>query len=134
MGEINMEGFQRYRKKTGQAVVAIQLNLDSEGLIYKKWGGEQKGKRGDWLVDNQGDVYTVDAEVFAGTYRKVGSGQYVKTTPLWAKAATTAGTIKTKEGSSNYNPGDYLVYNDPSGTDGYCMSAEKFKAMYEEDE
>jgi acetylornithine deacetylase/succinyl-diaminopimelate desuccinylase-like protein len=35
-------------------------------------------KAGDWLVDNGGDVYTVDAEVFARTYREVARGAYVK--------------------------------------------------------
>ena len=129
-----MEGFNRYRKRVGHSVIAIQLNLDLEGFSYRKWGGEQHCKRGDWVVDNQGDIYTVDADVFTKTYQKVGPGQYVKITPVWAKVATTAGTIKTKEGSSAYNPGDYLVYNDPLATDGYCMSSEKFKSMYDEDE
>jgi hypothetical protein len=32
-------------------------------------GAEQRCKRGDWLVDNGGEVYTVDGDSFARTYR-----------------------------------------------------------------
>lgn len=44
----------RYRKKPDQFVVAIQLDLDTEGLTYVKWGARQQCKREDCLVDNQG--------------------------------------------------------------------------------
>ena len=123
----------KYRKKSSQFVVAVRLKLDTDGLSYRKWGGPQRAKRGDWLVDNAGDVYTVDARVFAGTYRTVGPGCYVKKTPVWAEAAAEAGSIKTKEGASRYRKGDYLVYNHRNGRDGYSMSRAKFKAMYQRD-
>ncbi len=123
----------RYRKKVKSSVVAVRLNLDTDGFTYRKWGGVQRCKPGDWIVDNEGDIYTVDADVFARTYRPTGPGRYVKLTPVWAAMATVAGAIQTKEGVSHYAPGDYLVYNDEAGTDGYCMSAEKFAAMYEPD-
>ena len=83
-----MTTHRRYRKKANQFVVAVKLDLDTAGFTYRKWGAEQKCKAGDWLVDNNGDVYTVDAGVFAGTYRSVGPGVYVKTTPIWAVRAT----------------------------------------------
>jgi hypothetical protein len=51
-------------------VAAVRLALDTEGLVYRKWGGQQHAKPGDWSVDNDGDVYTVDAGVFARTYRR----------------------------------------------------------------
>lgn len=124
----------RYRKKPDQSVVAIQLNLDTEGLTYMKWGGRQHCKPGDWLVDNQGDIYSVDQEVFANTYRRVSPGNYVKSTPIWAELATTSGSVVTKEGRSHYNAGDYVVFNNEDGTDSYCMSKEKFESMYEIDE
>lgn len=124
----------RYRKKPNQAVVAVQLNLETDGFVYRKWGAEQRCKRGDWLVDNAGDVYTVDAGVFAGTYRKVGSGTYVKTTPIWAEMATEPGRVATLEGESHYHAGDYVVSNNKDGTDAYCISRTKFEAMYELDE
>ena len=124
----------RYRRRPGQNVLAVQLKLDTDGFVYRKWGAEQRCKPGDWLVDNNGDVYTVDGEVFARTYRKVGPGRFVKTTPIWAEVATEAGAVKTKEGESRYEAGDYLVSNNEDGTDAYCIGARKFEAMYERDD
>lgn len=124
----------RYRKKKDQFVVAVQLKLDTEGFTYRKWGGRQQCKPDDWLVDNQGDVYTVDREVFARTYRRLRPGMYIKATPVWAEQATEPGVVATKEGESHYEEGDYLVFNNEDGTDGYCMSVEKFESVYEPDE
>jgi len=67
------------------------------------------------------------------TYERARPGCYVKKTPVWAEVATGAGSIKTKQGASRYSKGDYLVYNDRNGRDGYAMSAAKFKAMYARD-
>jgi hypothetical protein len=120
----------KYVKKAKQTVVAVRLDIETAGISYRKWGGAQRAKRGDWLVDNRGDVYTVNGRVFARTYKRVGPGIYAKTTPVWAEVATQAGSIRTKEGASHYKRGDYLVFNDRNGRDGYCMSAAKFKAMY----
>ena len=61
-------------------------------------------------------------------------GAYVKTTPVWAEIAGESGSVKTKEGRSDYKKGDYLVYNNEDGTDAYCMDAIKFVSMYEPDE
>lgn len=130
----NMETRLRYRKKSDRFVLGIQLDLDTAGFKYRKWGAEQWCKAGDWLVDNDGEIYTIDREVFAETYRRVGPGRYVKITPVWAEVAATAGVIETKEGRSHYRKGDYLVYNNPDGTDIYCVRADKFESMYEPDE
>jgi hypothetical protein len=124
----------RFRKKADRYVVAVQLDLDTAGFTYRKWGAEQRCKPGDWLVDNQGDTYTVDSEVFAKTYRKVSPGLYVKTTPVWAEVASQSGSVVTKEGRSHYEAGDYLVYNNEDGTDAYCIGRAKFESMYEPDE
>ena len=121
----------KYQKKADQFVIAVKLDLQTEGFTYRKWGAEQRCKSGDWLVDNNGDVYTIDSEVFDRTYRKLGPGTYVKTTPIWAERATQAGSIETKEGRSHYEAGDYLVSNNEDGTDAYCISSDKFEAMYE---
>ena len=120
-----------YRRKPTAFVTAVKLDLDTDGFAYRKWGDEQRCKRGDWLVDNDGDVYTVDGRVFARTYRLVSPGVYEKTTPIWAEVAQTAGYVETKEGRSHYEPGDYLVFNEEHGRDGYCMTREKFEATYE---
>ena len=125
---------QRYRKRADQAVVAVRLDLDTAGFNYHKWGAEQRCKAGDWLVDNEGDVYSVDAEVFARTYRAVAPGRYVKSTPVWAEVAASAGSVRTKEGESHHQAGDYLVANQADGGDSYCVARDKFEAMYEPDE
>lgn len=124
----------RYKRKAGQTVVAVRLDLVTDGFTYRKWGAEQRCKPGDWVVDNNGDIYTVDREVFAKTYRQVSPGVYAKETRIWAEVAERAGSVKTKEGESHYDAGDYLVYNNEDGTDAYCISAAKFKSLYEPDE
>ena len=121
----------RYRKKSGQTVFAVQLALDTDGFSYQKWGAEQYCKQGDWLVNNNGDIYTIDQQVFTNTYRLVNPGAYEKATLVWAEVAKKEGSVKTKEGETHYKPGDYLVFNNEDGTDAYCISNEKFKAMYE---
>ena len=45
-----METRKRYRKKEGQFVTAVRLDLDFDGLTYRKWGADQRCKPGDWLV------------------------------------------------------------------------------------
>lgn len=124
----------RYRKRSHQLVVAVPLDLDADGFVYRKWGAEQRCKPGDWLVDNDGDIYTVDRAVFEHTYRQVERGRYVKITPVWAEIATAPGSVVTKEGRSHYVAGDYLVYNNADGTDAYCVTKAKFEALYEPDE
>ena len=120
----------RYVRRPDRPVAAVRLALDTDGLVYRKWGGEQRAKAGDWIVDNDGDVYTVDADVFARTYHQTATGVYLKTTPVWAERATHGGMVKTKEGSTQYEPGDYLVSNNPDGSDEYAVKADKFEDLY----
>ena len=127
------EGPRRYVRRPDRPVSAVRLALETDGLVYRKWGGEQRAKAGDWIVDNDGDVYTVDADVFARTYRPTGPGAYVKTTPIWAERAQSAGSVKTKEGATHYDAGDYLVSNNSDGSDQYAIEASKFESMYVED-
>jgi hypothetical protein len=131
----NLKGMAQRQKYIPRAapVVAVQLDLDTPGFTYKKWGGEQKCKRGDWLVSNAGDVYTVDQETFRRTYRNVQPGLYKKVSPVWAEVAEQGGTIPTKEGSTDYKAGDYLVFNNEDGSDGYAMRPEVFKDKYTPD-
>ena len=112
----------------------MQVKLGTSGFSYRKWGGEQRCKPGDWLVDSNGDVHTVDDAVFRRTYRLISPGRYRKVTPVWAERAEEAGSVATKEGRSHYEAGDYLVYNDEQRSDGYCMRADKFAALYEADD
>ncbi len=124
-------GRAKYVKRPDQAVVAVQVSLESSGFTYEKWGATQRCKPGDWLVDNDGDVYTVDQSTFARTYQKVADGKYVKTTPVWAEAAGAAGQASTQEGLTNYKAGDYLVFNQEDGGDHYAVEKAKFESMYE---
>ena len=126
-----MAARQRYVRRAGLQVVALQLDLDTSGFTYRKWGGEQTCKPGDWIVNNAGDVYTVDRDTFARTYRADGPGLYRKISPVWAEVADRDGAIRTKEGVTHYKTGAYLVFNDEAGQDGYAMPASSFEAMYE---
>ena len=128
---MNTDEFQQYRRRKGNEVVAVRLDLDTAGFTYNKWGGTQRCKPGDWVVLNNGDTYTVDAETFERTYEEVGPGLFLKTTPIWARQAAKAGTIATKEGSTSYKKDDYIVANDPEGHDRYAVSADKFTKLYE---
>ena len=122
---------QKYKKKPTSFITAVQLDLDTEGFAYNKWGGKQVSKRGDWLVNNNGDTYTIAKDTFAQTYDFVSPGVYVKSAPVWAEVAEKAGKLKTKEGETAYEAGDYLVYNNEDGTDAYAMRPASFKSMYE---
>jgi len=122
--------WQPYVRRRDRPIVAVRLALDTDGLVYRKWGGKQTGKAGDWLVDSDGDVYTVDADSFARTYQSIGPGHYVKTTPVWARRTGQPGSIATKEGVTHYEAGWYLVSNDRKGSDAYAVKPETFEQLY----
>jgi hypothetical protein len=124
----------RYRPRQDRPVVAVQLKLDMPGFAYVKWGHEQRCQANDWLVDNDGDVYTVNAETFDRTYRELQRGNYVKTTCVWAEEAAADGSIATQEGRTAYSKGDFVVSNNEDGSDAYAVGAEKFRQRYERDE
>jgi hypothetical protein len=121
----------RYLKRKEQFVTAVQLDLETDGFTYRKWGGMQRCAAGDWLVNNDGDTYTVSRDSFARTYERLERGKYRKITPIWAEVATEAGAVRTNEGMTSYRPGDYLVSNDSDGHDQYAISKAKFEKMYE---
>lgn len=123
----------KYKKRENQVITGIQLTLDTGGFDYKKWGGNQRCKAGDWIVNSDGDCYTVDQESFAKTYTEVAPGQYLKTATIWAEQVETAGFVDTKEGRSAYKPGDYIAYNNEDCTDSYAITKEKFAQKYRED-
>ncbi len=128
-----MGALRQYRRRSDTEVIAIRLNLDTPGLSYKKWGGDQMAKPGDWLVENDGEVYSVDADSFALTYRRTAPGTYAKCGVVWAEVATEGGKLPTAEGTTDYAAGDYLVYNDPKRLDGYAMGPKRFAELYEPD-
>jgi hypothetical protein len=121
----------QYRRKRDQFVLAVQLALEMDGFSYRKWGAEQRCTAGDWLVDNDGDVYTVAEKEFARTYQEIEPGRYWKATPIWAEPAAAPGSIQTLEGTTHYEAGDYVVANEELGPPTYAVKAKKFEAMYE---
>lgn len=126
MGTLN-----KYRRREKTTVTAVRVALEFEGFTYEKWGGTQRCEPGDWLVNNAGDTYTIDADTFAGTYREFSPGVYAKDAPIWAERAEASGVIPTEEGSTKYVAGDVLVYNGADRVDGYAMSQETFERLYE---
>ena len=126
-----MSSRRRFVKRAGNEVVAIQLTVDTAGFTYRKWGDVQTCKPGDWIVQNNGEVYSVDKETFAHTYVEQSQGLYRKVSPVWAERAQTAGSVTTKEGVTHYPAGAYLLSNDAEGTDTYAVAAATFEAMYE---
>ena len=126
----------RYRPRPDRYVVAVKLELalDTGGFGYRKWNHAQRCKAGDWVVDNDGDVYTVDAESFARTYVELRRGHYVKTARVWAEQAAKGGNVATKEGHTHYEAGDWLVSNHEDGSDAYAIAAGTFDRLYEPDD
>jgi hypothetical protein len=122
---------ERYVKRQTEFVLALPLDFDTRGFTYEKWGSTQTCKPGDWIVNNDGDTYTIDRDTFARTYRSTEPGRYVKVTPVWAEVAQASGEVRTREGVTHYKAGDYIVYNEPEGRDGYAISKETFERMYE---
>lgn len=121
----------KYKKKSNSLITAVQLNLETPGFKYEKWGGQQTCKAGDWLATNGDDCYTIDRDSFAQTYTRISPGRYQKTQAIWAQVAQDSGRVITKEGSTKYEYGDYLVSNNADGTDAYAISRETFEDNYE---
>ncbi len=126
-----MSELREYRRRERTTVCAAQLDLDMDDLTYRKWGGVQTAAPGDWLVNRDGEAYTVGREVFERSYSMVSPGVYEKVTSVWARAAESDGVIPTKEGETHYVAGDMIVFNEADGRDGYAMSAETFSGLYE---
>ena len=126
-----MSELKQWMPKPDATVIAVQINLDIEGFAYVKWGAEQHCSPGDWLVDNDGDVYTISDDTFAKTYRLEGPGLYRKIAPVWARVAQGKGTIRSEEGETEYEPGDYVVFHAPDAELGWAVKPDKFHARYD---
>lgn len=126
-----MSKLRKYVRRAATPITAVQLDLDMDGFTYRKWGGVQTASPGDWLVNNGGDIYTVNRATFERTYRPISPGVYQKIQPVWAREAEADGSIQTKEGETHYRAGDMIVFNDPEEKDGYAITAEKFNDLYE---
>ncbi len=126
-----MSELKEYVPKAQATAIAVQINLDIEGFTYMKWGAEQRCSRGDWLVDNYGDVYTVTDKTFTTTYRMERPGLYRKIASVWARVAQTKGTIRSEEGETEYEPGDYVAFHAPDAELGWAVPPLKFLERYD---
>ena len=123
----------KYRRKDDTTVVAVKLDLVTDGFTYQKWGGPQRCRSGDWLVLSGDETYTVAGETFARTFHLVSDGVYERIAETWAEVAPEAGRIPTEEGSTGYVAGDYLVFYSEDGEEGYAIAADRFGELYELD-
>lgn len=123
--------FHRYIKKQQHLVTAVQLNLETTGFTFEKWGGQQQCRVGDWLVNSDDDCYTVADASFQQTYRQVSPGRYYKHATIKARKATSSGSIDTLEGQTRYEAGDYIVINGDDSGDTYAIPHDKFNTLYE---
>lgn len=124
-----------YKRRKVEPVTAIQLNFETDKdtktlFNYNKWGDKQSCKPGDWLVKSGDEVYTIDKDSFANTYKKEDGDRYYKAVGVYAVKAQEDGVISTKEGKTHYKRGDFIVYNDKGLTDGYAIDGEKFNSLY----
>lgn len=126
-----------YNRKKTPPVTAIQLAFSVPAgtthlFKYDKWGDTQQCKPYDWLVrTHSGEVYTIDEKSFLNTYTPISDVHYEKTVGVYAYLATEDGSINTKEGVTHYKAGDWVTFNDKELTDGYAISDEKFRKLYE---
>jgi len=123
-----------FRRKSSMAVMtAIRLDLEIECFTYQKWGGLQKCKPGDWLVTDNGYVYTVDNDYFLDNYRQVSPGRYEKYGVVWAEMTFEDGAFEAMTGTSSYSAGDYLVYDRQEGEGRrYPVRKHQFERLYQE--
>jgi hypothetical protein len=126
-----MAELRKYRRRENTLVAAVQVDLDTAGFTYTKWGGSQRCQAGDWLVRNGDETYTVDGETFARTYAPVSLGVFAKQSEVWAERAGNGGAIATHEGRTEYAAGDYLVFESPRREGGYAVTAARFEQLYE---
>ena len=116
-----VESYPALRAAGGDVVALIPVPPEKYVVAFSKPG----------ILLRYGETYTVDQESFARTYESTGPGTYVKRAPVWAEVASAAGDVRTKEGSTHYEAGDYLVFNEPDGRDAYAVSKQAFERMYE---
>ncbi|MEB3335092.1 MAG: patatin-like phospholipase family protein [Cyanobacteriota bacterium] len=106
---------QPYRERKETEVKAIRLNLELESFTYHQGDGARTGKRGDWLVECEGRVSTVDHATFNRYYKQVAPASYRKQLIVWAAPVSDG----------------VLVCMDSEGKDGDVLSPDQFQALYE---
>jgi hypothetical protein len=101
--------------RNGTEVRAIRLDLELESFTYRQGDGVRTGKRGDWLVECQGQVTIVDEATFARSYKQIAPATYLHQSVVWAAPVS----------------GGVLVCRDPEGKEGDVLCADRFHSLYE---
>ncbi|WP_157558894.1 hypothetical protein [Nocardioides sp. Soil774] len=120
-----LEGAQSYRSR----VVVTAKRLGEQVTWKTASGSNLTAEAGDWLVSDGESSWTVAADVFATTYREVGSGSFTKTALVVARQLAVKVTIATMEGPATGNAGDWVVRN--PGGDAWPVPDREFKRRYE---
>lgn len=108
-------------------VKAEQLRADRAWETRR--GGRLVGRAGDWLVSEDGDHWTVTAEVFAQTYKPTDvHGHYRKTARVRAVRMARRFLVETLEGPVPGEANDWLVQN--PGGDAWPIDAKTFERRY----
>ena len=124
-------GLRKCRRKQRPTVVAVCLDLETEGFLYHKWGSPRRCRAGDWLVNDAGTTYTVDARAFAASYLPLGPGLFENQLFAWVERAKSDGVLPTARGGVGYRSGDVLVFRDEDRIDGEVLAAAEFERLYE---
>ena len=118
----------RYRSKI--TVTAEPVTVVS---IWASTTGDQlRARAGDWWVCDGADRWSVDGEIFARTYVRIGGDRYRKVAAVTAAVISEPLTVPTLEGVVSGSPGDYLVGN--PGGDVWVIPAAVFTARYEQEQ
>lgn len=125
-----MSAYRRYKRKGNEVVIAIQLDLDTEGFSYQKQGAERRCNAQDWLLSDRSGTYAVDDSTFARAFEEIGVGQYTMVGIVRAKVSDSAGHIRVGQRKVPHEPGDYLVWDESTQSIGYAVPKDWFEASY----
>lgn len=64
-----MTPLRRDVRRVNTAIDTVRLDLDTKGFTIREWGAMQRRKKGDWVVNNDGDGYAMTAAQFEKLYR-----------------------------------------------------------------
>ena len=122
------------RRRPDQYVIAVQLDLDTAGFTFRKWGAEQRvqarrlarRQRRRRLHRRRGQSSRAPTASCAAapTSRRRRCGPRRARRPAASPRRRAARTTGRR----------LLVSNDEDGSDAYAVDAAKFEAMYEPDE
>lgn len=104
------------------------IQLDAPLTWNADHGSTMQAQPGDWLVQSEGDTWSVEDGIFRVTYEHLRDDLYRKVTPVLAVELPAAGTVLSREGMVEAEQGDLLVCN----VTGECwsMPKEKFFQRY----